>query len=141
MVDLAKIRKLTPEEVEAVCAMQELTKTAEEIAKLVREAYRFRFGEDKICVWEDGNNKEWITHEGKWQARYLHQEYDIACTKECILEYLMADYIVNNNLHKDAPSLMKEDFEQEAIILGYFRAFIERTKKEHPEFCHAGEET
>lgn len=141
MVNLAKIQKLTPEEVEVVCAMQELPKTAEEMAKLVREAYRFRFGEDKICVCDDGNNKECLTYEGKWQARYLHQEYDIACTKDEIFEYLVAEYIVTNRLHLDASDFEKVNFEEGAKAIGYFRRFIERTKKEHPELCHASEDT
>lgn len=141
MVDIKKIKELTPKEVEVVCAVQELIRPAEEMAELVREAYRFRFGESKICVWNDGSNEEWLTYEGKWQARYLHQEYDIACTKESIFNYLVAEYIVENNLHEDAFNIVKVDLEDQAKAFGYFREFIERTKKEHPELCRADEDT
>lgn len=141
MVDLEKIQRLTPDEVEVVCAMQEMTKTAEEMSELVRNAYHFRLGEDRIRVWNDEHNAEFLTHDGWWQARYIHQEYEVTCTKECIFKYLVAEYIVNNNLHKDAPSLQKAGFEEEAMVFGYFRAFIERTKNEHPELCRADEDT
>ena len=137
MVNLEKLQKLTPEEVEVVCAMQELAKTAKEMAELVREAYRFRFGEDKICIWKDEYNAEYLTHSGVWQARYLHQEYEVTCTMEKIFEYLVAEHIVKNKLHEEDSKYVEEDLK----AFGYFRASIERIKQEHPELCHADEDT
>lgn len=141
MVNWEKIKKLTPEEMKVASVMQELYETANEEEKLIQEAYKFKIGQDRICVWKDEHNAEYLTHAGEWQARYLHQEYDVTCTKKEILRLLVADYIVSNGLHVDCSTADKDEFESAAKVFGYFRAFIERIKKEYPELCRASEDT
>lgn len=141
MVDWEKINKLTPEEIKVASAMQELYETAQEQEKLIREAYKFEIGQDRICVLKDEHNAEYLTHSGEWQARYVHQEYEVPCTAKAIFELMIADYIVSQGFHANCSALEKNMLAEKAQRFGYFWAFIERTKKEHPELYHAGEET
>lgn len=111
-----------------------VAREAKEAAKLISEIYSKAFGinEEKIEVWHDSDNYnyEYLTHNGFWQARYLHQTYDVECTADGIFEYFKAEYLVNNNYVarcKNGCYLTEEG--EKAEIAEYFRAFVSRTKE------------
>lgn len=119
-MDMKKIMELTPDEVMAVAKLQELAKQAKEEAELIYNTYNnFRIGEAKIQVWTDGTNYEYLTYTGIWEARYLHQSYDVVCTPEGIFDILKAKYFA---------SFEDDILDEKAQSASYFEAFISRTK-------------
>ena len=114
---------LTPEELVILDDLKELAKDAIEAAKLINEAYTFKIGQDKVVVWEDSYNHEYVTNDGIWQARYLHQTYDVKSTSHEIYKLLKNEYIYRNNHNKD------KYYRDQAEIAGYFRTFINKTKE------------
>lgn len=113
--------------------LAEVAKEAKEAAEIISKAYAKAFGikEDKIVVWNDSHNYEYLTHDGIWQARYLHQTYDVDCTADGIFEYLKADYLIQNGYAspymEDSCYLSPEGTKQE--VVRYFRVFVNRASK------------
>lgn len=129
MFNMEKIMNLTADEIIIVNGLNDVAKEAKEVAKLITCVYTFPMNKDKIRIWGDGYNDEYITHDGVWQARYLHQTYDVKCTEDEIFDYFKAEYLVVNgfaNKHRDNGTYTEEG--EKAYICQYFRSSLEKTK-------------
>lgn len=123
-MDIQKIMGLTPDEVLVAAQLKELAEEAKELSALIRETYRsFAFGEDKITVWNEAGNYEYLTYGGVLQVRYLRQSYDIECTPEGIFNILKTKYFF------DAQELTDCEKKEMQKKFKYFEAFVERTKE------------
>ena len=131
MYDMNKIMSLNADEILIINGLQDVAKEAKEAAELIRKTYVFHIGEDIIEVRHDRdmNNFEYLTHDGVWQARYLHQSYDIKCSEDEIFKYFRAEYLVENGF---APELSGSYYTEEGemkSICRYFRSFLNRTRE------------
>lgn len=110
-----------------------VAKEAKEAADIISKAYSKGFGikEDKIEVWRDrdSNNFEYLTHDGIWQARYLHQSYDVDCTADGIFDYLKAEYLIKNGYTAGQRGCYLTAEGEKAMVVAYFRTFVHRTKE------------
>lgn len=127
MFDYSIIKTLTPKDVLILNELYTLAKQAEEAEKQIKAKYLFRVGEDKIEVWHCDYNTEYLTHDGIWQARYLHQSYDVECTAETIFEYMKANYMVKQGYAEEYSVNNYTEEGEKALIFRYFNNFIERT--------------
>ena len=128
MFDLEKIMELTADDLLIVNGLQEVAREAKEHSDLIYKAYEHAFGigQKKVVIWEDGCNAEYITHEGVWQARYLHQKYDVKVDFDTIFDFYRAEWLIKEGY-------VKEYFEDEMTVYGkkkeicnYFRVFVRR---------------
>ena len=112
-----------------------VAKEAKEVSQMIHQAYKnaFDIGEDKVKVWSDDCNAEYLTHEGVWQARYLYQTYDIKCSPDEIYPYFRAEYLIQNGYAEEYTSngAITEEGRLKQIA-GYFRSFVRRAQ-EKPE--------
>lgn len=129
MFDIEKIKSFTVDEIIIMNELLDVAKSAKEAAKLIRDTYQFPMGEDKIELWNDGYNAEYITHSGVWQARYLNQQYDVSCSENSIFEYLKAEYLVSHGFCKEYEGCYATDEGEMARIAAYFRSFINKTRQ------------
>ncbi len=97
------IMEMTVDQILLINELAEVAKEAKEAAEAINRAYAHAFGigEDRIEVWSDSNNFEYLTHDGVWQARYLHQTYDVKCTADEIFKYFRAEYMVKHGFAKE----------------------------------------
>ena len=112
-----KLMDLTLQDVtEAVKMREALMSSVVEAEHLIREVYDLDFDTSnvRISVWSDGNNVEYLTNDGVWQARYLNRSYDIPCTTEGIFEALKGEYFT-----ADTPEV-KERIQ----LCGCFKRFL-----------------
>ena len=129
MMNMEKLMKMSAEELEVINGLIPVAKEAAEAAEIIRKTYRFAIGEESIVVWSDEYNKELLTHAGVWQARYLHQTYDVQCTKEEIFRHYKAMWLIDKgympmkNFHG---ALTEEAHLRE--VCRYFKSFVQRTK-------------
>ncbi|MBQ9267740.1 MAG: hypothetical protein IJ217_05665 [Clostridia bacterium] len=116
----SQIMSLTTDELAIMPKLISLAKEAQDAAKLVRESISFKIGEERAEVYRDrdGNNFEYVTVQGVWQARYLHQKYDILCDAESIFKLYTHAYLYE--VSKDM------NLYEESLIAGYFKSFIHR---------------
>lgn len=92
---MIRIYELTAEELEIALKLNELRKEAERIVEKIRLGYRcFGVMQDKIKLWDDNCNAEYLTHSGVWQARYLHEAYDVECNVDRVYELLKNEYLI-----------------------------------------------
>lgn len=130
---LENIMKLTPDEVIILNELVSVAKEAKEVAELIHSTYSHSFGigEERIEVWNDKYNCEYITQEGVWQARYLHQTYDVKCSVEEIYKYFRAEYLVTNRFVEEYESNGNGYTEEGEMrnICRYFRSFVKRIQK------------
>lgn len=129
---MEKISNLTADEIIVAVELSEVAKEAKEIFELIRSTYKcFGIGQDIIEVWRDrdGYNHEYLTHDGIWQARYLHQTYDIRCSPDCIYEYFRAEYLVENGFVPEYEGNQPTEAGEKKLICRYFRSFIEKTRE------------
>lgn len=129
MFDFESILKLGTKETIILKDLYPLAKKAIEAEKLIKETYLFPIGQNSIEIWHDEHNAEYITHDGIWQARYLHQSYNVECTAESIFDYMKAAYLIKN---KYVPKFVEGKQTDEGIkaeIFNYFSAFLKKTEK------------
>ena len=109
-----------------------VAKEAKEESKMIYQAYKnaFGIGENTIEVWSDDYNAEYLTHDGVWQARYLHQTYDVKCSPNEIYQLFRGEYLIQNGYAEEIGSdgCLTEEGKQKQIA-GYFRSFIRRSKQ------------
>lgn len=115
------IENLTPEDIELILKYNELLSEAKNAVKIIKNTCLFHIGEKEITLSDDGNNREYLTYDGIWKARYLHQSYDIPVTIEGIFDVYKAEYE-----HKKSKSTQVNN---KAASAGYFRTFIKRLQK------------
>lgn len=127
MFNLEKIMKLNADEILIVNALQEVSKEAKQHVELIHNSYRcFGIGEDKIEVYRDGNNVEYLTHDGIWNARYMHQEYNVAVDEDTIFDYYRAKWLAENGYAND-DSFSSRDCQKKKKVCEYFCSFVNRT--------------
>lgn len=123
-MDIQELINLTTDEVLIVVELQKLVVEATEASRLIYKVYKcFGIGEDKIVVWNDGNNYEYLSYSGVWQVRYLHQTYDVICSNDGIFDLFKAEYFVENGYANEDAELRKK-----AEAAKYFRSFIKQTE-------------
>lgn len=118
-IDLLK--SLSPDDIKRIEIYSKLLKDAEAAVKVIKAAYKFSIGENKITVFNDGNNFEYLLHEGIWQARYLHQTYDVAINVDAIFDVYKEEY--ERSLKPSSTRNLK------AESASYFRSFVLRASK------------
>lgn len=132
MQTLEMLGTITADEAIYIGALPGLAKQAKEAAAMICEAYPFNMGEERIAVWQDDCNAEYLTRGGTWQMRYLHDEADVECDVEGIFNMLKVDFLVEagivNRYSNDLMTTFEIDVQQKARIAGYFKAFLEITK-------------
>lgn len=129
MFDLEKIMSLTADEILIINGLQSVAAEAKEHARLITETYHcFGIGEDKIEVWSDSYNAEYLTHGGLWQARYLHQSYDVKVDEDTIFDYYRAEWLVKNGYAAEYENNHVTEIGKKSIICQYFKTFVYRTE-------------
>lgn len=129
MFDMEKIMSLTVDEVLIINGLLSVAKEAKEHAKLIADTYHcFGIGEDKIEIWSDSHNEEYLTHDGIWQARYLHQEYDVSVNENTIFNFYRSEWLVENGYAKEYENDRITVDGERAKICRYFRAFVNKTE-------------
>lgn len=126
MFNYETIQNLSPDDVIIINDLVVLAEKAKEIEQKIRENFTFKMGEDKIELWHDEYNHEYLTHDGVWQARYLHQTYDVKCTAEEIFEYMKAEYLIDKGF---VPEIKESRFTAEGAkrqIYRYFSSFVNK---------------
>lgn len=131
MFDYDNIMEFSPKTIWVLQALAPLADQAEETAKQIRETYLFHIGEENIEIWSDKQNHEYLTRDGVWQARYLHQSYDVKCDAETIFEYLKAEYLIKNGYVSQFRLGEYTNEGKMALIMGYFRRFMRKTAEEY----------
>ena len=119
-ITMGFLKSLKSDDLRRIEVYQKFLKEAEEAVKLVIEKYKFSIFEEKITLWNDGNNAEYLTHNGVWQARYLHQTYDINITVDEVFDVFKEEYELKNNGRVN----------NKAESASYFRAFISNIKED-----------
>ena len=132
MVDMEKVMGLNANEIIIVNGLLPVAKEAKEHSELIYKVYHnFGIGEDRIEVWHDRdwNNFEYLTHSGVWQARYLHQTYDVSVDADSIFDYYRAEWLVDNGFAKEIENGRMTEYGSKKQICGYFRSFVRKTKQ------------
>lgn len=111
--DIHSLESLTAEELRSIIALDKLRMEAVADAGIIKSEIYFCIGEDKKELWNDTNNAEYITHSGIWQARYLHQTYDVTCTAAGIYETYKEAYFANGK----------------TTAASYFRSFVRKLRE------------
>ena len=114
LYDIHSLESLTADEIKTILALDKLRREAMADAILIKSAISFSIGEERQELWNDRNNAEYITHSGVWQARYLHQSYDVECSTEGIFKAYKEDYFSKGG----------------CTAAEYFRVFVAKLRKE-----------
>ena len=134
---LENILALSVNEIIILNDLADVAKKAKKDAEIIRKAYAnsFGIGEDKIEVWRDRdcNNYEYLTHSGVWQARYLHQSYDVRCTEDEIFRYYRAEYLIENGFEKETNGNCYTEAGELKFIVRYFHSFVRLAQKKLEE--------
>ena len=126
MFDTNKIMGLTADEVIIINGLQKVAVEAKVDAKKIAQTYKFGIGQNVIEVWHDRdlNNFEYLTHEGVWQARYLHQKYDVKVDADTIFDYYRAQWLIENGFAKERENGITTENGEKKFICGYLRRFV-----------------
>jgi len=129
MFNMDKIMEFNADEILIINGLRDVAKEAKEHAELIHKTYHcFGIGEDKIEVWcdLDCNNFEYLTHDGVWQARYLHQTYDVKVDADSIFDYYKAEWLIKNGYAREYEGCYSTEYGKKKNICGYFRSFVNR---------------
>ena len=123
-----KICEMSVNEILMLAGLADVAREAKAAAELIHDHFRnaFGIGVDKIEVWGDSYNHEYLTHSGVWQARYLHQTYDVECTPDGIFRYYRAEYLIQNGYAKETEESRYTEEGELNQVVRYFRSFISR---------------
>ncbi len=126
------IMNLSVDQIILLNELVSVAKEAKEASQMIYQAYQnaFGIGKDKVEVWSDDCNAEYLTHDGVWQARYLHQTYDVKCSPDEIYQYFRAEYLIKNGYAEEVASggYLTEEGKLKQIA-GYFHSFVRRAQK------------
>ena len=128
---MEKIMGMTADEIIIINGLQKVAEEAKEHARRIADAYHcFGIGEDVIEVWHDRdcNNYEYLTHDGVWQARYLHQTYDVKVDADTIFDYYRAEWLIENGYAKEFKNSYLTECGQKKEVCRYFRLFVNKIK-------------
>lgn len=127
MIDLMKLT------VEDLKDIEELQKFRKDARKLYCTVVNNQFvplildDENRYKLWDDTNNAEYLVLvDGKWiwQARYLHQTYDVPIDMEEIYKMMVHGY----EHEKDESKRCRVNNCKDAI--GYFRSYVLKLEKQ-----------
>lgn len=123
-----KICEMSVNEILMLNGMATVAREAKEASELIYNSFKnaFGIGVDEIEVWGDSYNHEYLTHSGVWQARYLHQTYDVECTPEGIFKYYRAEYLIQNGYAQESENSRYTEEGELNQVVPYFRAFVSR---------------
>lgn len=125
MFDMKKIMSLNADEILIANGLEAIAKEATEHSKLIHNTYRFGINEQEIELWHDSNNAEYLTYDGMWKARYLHESYDVKVDADSIFDYYRADWLVNNGY----ATLKDLEYCTKTQACKNFRRFVKRTQE------------
>ena len=114
------LKSLSSEDLKRIEVYKKLLAEAEEAVETIIGTYKFDIFQEKVVIRNDGNNAEYLTHSGVWQARYLNQRYDVSITVENIFDIYKECY--EHNLKNTGRVNTKAD---SAV---YFRFFVRKCK-------------
>lgn len=95
MIDLSE---LTVQDLKDIEKLQEFRKEAERLYNIIIKTQRVPLildNQNRYTIWNDGNNIEYLElREGEWiwEARYLHQSYDVPINLEKIFNMMVRAY-------------------------------------------------
>lgn len=119
-------KKATLEEIIFVAKLKDDAYSAKVAAEVIRKTY-FPVGHElteKIEIFQYGDDKQYLTNKGVWQARYKDWSYDVECTEEGIFKFYKKAFLILIGLDKTTP-------DEEKIIITKarekFRFFMVRT--------------
>lgn len=115
------LESLTTEDIAKILDYRNLLIDAKMDVEAIRETYKFKIGEEKITIWNDEHNVEYLTHNGVWQARYLHQTYDLPVTVDAVFEAYKELYNEQRNPRKLVNNI--------ADGAKYFKSFAQKARK------------
>ena len=111
--------QLTADDVLFLDTLAKLAKLAKEDAELINKKYKFKEGQEKIVVWNDGYNEESMTSDGFWHGDYLNNNYKVKCTAEAIFRLYRNQYLYDNMM------IDGEYYSEESKIAANFKEFDE----------------
>ena len=120
--DDSLVLKLAPEELLIIGKLIELAKEAKDDATTINEKYIFTEGQDKIKIWDDNFNGEYITNDYMWHADYASEQFIVRCTTDDIYE-LYRDQFLYYQECTDS-----ELYKRRAKIATHFKAFVRHTR-------------
>lgn len=127
MFDMNKIMGLNADEILIINGLESVAKEAKEHVALVHKTYNcFGIGKDTIELWHDSYNAEYLTHDGIWQARYLHQQYDVKVDVDTVFNYYRAEWLVNNGYVNEYDGCYLTDYGKMKLVCSHFRSFVRR---------------
>lgn len=136
MINYEDVIQMSPNDLIALGLLEPLAKKAKLYADIIQQTYLFHANEDKIVIFDDNNNREYFTHTGIWQARYLNQSYDVACDAATIFQHMAAHCLITNNLVPDRDEWRNYTPESQlSFVYRYFHKFIRDTVEKYNE-CH-----
>ncbi len=138
MFNYEQITKMTPDEIKMISEMIPIANAAKKAVEMIKEVYTFHIGEETKKIWGDAHNSEFITHKGEWQARYLHQSYDVKIDEKTVFDYFAAQHICQEGLLTgNMTDEQIKEIKGKELIAGYFTNFVRKTEleyhKNHPE--------
>ena len=95
MIDLME---LTAEDLADIEVLQKLRKEAERLYRVIVNNQKVPLildDQNRYKLWDDGNNAEYLAlkdGEWVWQARYVHQTYDVPINLEKIYQTMVNGY-------------------------------------------------
>lgn len=128
MIDFDKIDALTCEEVIFVASLKEVAHAAKIATEVIGETYLSGAYEatKKIEVFRYGEDVQYLTNTGIWQARYKEWSYDVECTEKGIFEFYKKAFMIHSGLAKDMPIAEKMNI---TSAREEFRYFVQRTDR------------
>lgn len=128
-LSMENLLNLGAKEIEIIHGLIPIAEKAAKAAEIIHKTYRFAIGEESIVVWSDDYNQELLTHTGFWQARYLHQKYDVRCTKEDIFRHYKAAWLINNGyVSQRNPQGGLTEEAKLMEVCRYFESFVRKTE-------------
>jgi len=133
-MNMDKIMSLNADEILIINGLQPVAKEAKEHCNLIHQTFHnFEIGENCTVDYHDseGNNFEYLAHDGVWQARYSHQSYDVKVDADTIFDYYRAEWLIENGFAEEFKSdCCLTEYGKKKEVCKYFRSFV---KKIHPE--------
>ena len=127
MIDLME---LTAEDLADIEVLQKLRKEAERLYRVIVNNQKVPLildDQNRYKLWDDGDNAEYLAlkdGEWVWQARYLHQTYDVPINKEKIYRIMVSGY----QQRKDESKRRFANTYDEAI--DYFKSYVSKLEKQ-----------
>lgn len=123
---MINLNDLTVEDLKDIEELQKFRKESQRLYNIVINNQKVPLildDKNRYKLWDDTNNAEYlalINGEWVWQARYLHQKYDVPINVEKIYKIMVCAY----EMEKDITKRGFANGNKEAI--GYFTAYVNK---------------